>query len=781
MTRPLFAVDFLLAPKSMVRRYVRAWLTVVALVAALLHVTGSASWPGLASFDRLVSDTRAKWVASQSLGPDPRIVIVDIDERSLAELGQWPWPRSEIARMTSILLDAGASVVGFDVVFPEAEQRAGLEVLRQLTRQSSTPALTQAMRELQRGVLRAVEGDEALERAFTTRPVVLGYYFTSERDGFQFGHLPAPVLNAAQLSQGIPATTEWTGYGANLLGLNDAAAGAGFFNAITDVDGVVRRLPLIASFEGNVYESFALSVYRQWGGWSDVSLVYADNPSANNQTGALSRRLLRAIRLSNAGGDSLDVPLDGQAAQVLDFASTGGAKASAFQYISASDVLANRMQPGLLSDAIVLIGASAPGLQDLRVTAVNPQYPGVEAHATALASLLDQRVVITPPWSVAINVTLLLLLAVPLLVWLPRLRPVPSIAVISILVVACLAVHEWLYVQWQWLVPVAGPIGFLGLALSLQILLSYVLERRTRSLAELFGSYLPDTLVDEMRANAAQYSLQADAREMTVMFADMRNFTAIAEPMTPSGIQQLLNRVLSDLTEAVGSYRGTLDKYLGDGLMAFWGAPLYEPRHAYKAVACAMDMAELAQRNASAWHGTEHNSGQHRPPIRIGIGIGTGTMFVGDMGSSKRRSYTVLGDTVNLTARVEALCKRYGVDIIATQTTVDQTPEYAWRALDVVQVRGRSQEVAIYQPVALHEALTLPQRQELVVWDEFFSAWRSGDAELAKQCLVQLTRTSGSTDSAATSELYALYQQRLRERFGDPSQASVSKSMDPFS
>lgn len=780
MTTPFFSVDLLLAPKSMVRRYVRACLTLAALAAALLHVTGVAPWPGLASFDRLISDTRAQWVAHQSGEPDPRIVIVDIDERSLAELGQWPWPRSEIARMTSTLLDAGAAVVGFDVVFPEAEQRAGLEVLRQLTRQSSTPALTQVMRELQRGVLRAVEGDKALEQAFANRPVVLGYYFTSDRDGFQFGHLPAPVLGAEQLSQGTPATTKWTGYGANLLGLNQAASGAGFFNSIVDVDGVVRRLPLIASFEGKVYESFALSVYRQWGGWSDVSLVYADNPSANNQADIGNRRLLQAIRLRNADGQSQDVPVDGQAAHVLDFASTGGAQASRFRYIAASDVLANRIPADVLNNTIVLVGTSAPGLQDLRVTAVNPQYPGVEANATALASLIDQRVVITPPWSIAINVVMLLLLAVPLLVWLPRLKPIPSIAAISVLVLVSVAVHVGLYVQWQWLVPVAGPIGFLGLTLSLQILLSYVLERRTRSLAELFGSYLPDTLVDEMRGNAAQYSLQADAREMTVMFADMRNFTAIAESMTPAGIQQLLNRVLSDLTETVGNYRGTLDKYLGDGLMAFWGAPLYEPRHAYKAVACAMDMAELAQRNASVWHDNEQNNEQNRPPIRIGIGIGTGTMFVGDMGSSKRRSYTVLGDTVNLTARIEALCKLYGVDIIATQATVDQTPEYAWRVLDVVQVRGRSQEVAIYQPVALRENLALPQRQELMVWDEFFSAWRSGDAELAKQCLSQLIRTSDSTDSGTTSGLYALYKQRLRERFGDPSQASVSKSMDPF-
>ena len=811
MPNALIPADFWFAPKGMVRRHVRSALTVAALVVALLHVTGVVQWSALLSLDRVLFDARARWVAGQhhndyansgSTAQDQRIVIVDIDEKSLADKGQWPWPRSELARLSNYLLnEGGAAVLGYDVVFPEAEQRAGLEVLRTLTQQSQSASVLIAVRDLQRSLLRAVEGDNALEQAIANKPVVLGYYFTNEREGFQFGHLPTPLLRNEQLQQGLPRSLVWSGFGANLLPLNNAAAGAGFFNAITDADGLVRRLPVIAAFNGNVYESFALSLYRQLEGLSQVSLVYADNPAVVTQGRSgepaaqlgQDARLLKALRLQSANGErTVDVALDSQAALTLDFKSIGGAQASHFQYVSASAVLTGRVAPAVFKDKVVLVGASAPGLQDLRVTPVNALYPGVEAHATVLASLMDQRPVISPPWTVAINVLMLLSLATVLLLWLPALRPLPSMLSVLAMMGVCVAVQLGFYAQLQWVIPVAGPVGFLALALSLQMLLSYVLERRTRKLAELFGSYLPDTLVDEMHASSQTYSLQADARDMTVMFVDMRDFTAMAECMTPAATQQLLNRVLTDLTLAVGGYRGTLDKYLGDGLMAFWGAPLLEPDHAYKAVACAMDMAERAQRNNALWrHGDQAFAAaggavsnevieqptspiKSIPPIRIGVGIGTGPMFVGDMGSAKRRSYTVLGDAVNLTSRIEALCKVYGVTIIASQETVAQVPQYVWLQLDIVTVRGRTQEVAIYTPVALHQDLSLAQRQELLVWSEFMSAWKSGDAELAKQCLVQLKQSTQG--DSAYSELYALYAQRVHKRFGDPSQASVSVS-----
>ena len=626
----------------------RAWACAVLLLIALAQALGWAPAAGREWLDAQLADLRLSLGMPHTL--DPHVVIVDVDEASLHQLGRWPWSRARMAQLVRELTGRQqAAALGLDVVFAEPQRLA------------DAPAVGPAP-------------DDELAQALAGAPVVLGYYFTSDRDARQAGQLPAPLAGQAPW----PQLLHWSGYGANLAPLTQAAAAGGFFNAITDLDGVVRSVPLVAGFDGALYESMSLAMLRLGLG-ATVGLTPG---------GAATRTLtLRGPT------QALSIGLGARGAVWVPYRGPGGPHGGSFQYVSAADVLAGALPAGSLRGRYVLLGFTAPGLMDVRATPVGEVFPGVEVHANLIAGALEGRLVHRPPWAAAYELAVLLLLGVLFIAVLPRLGLGGALALGGGAVLVLLALDSVLYRGAHLLLPLAGPLMLTVATLVVDLALGFGVERRARHrLAVQFSSYVPPELVRQMQRDPRRYDMQARTEELTIMFCDLNGFTSLAETLPPAELQALLRELLERLSGVIARHQGTIDKYMGDCVMAFWGAPVANPRHARQAVEAALDIRAAMQafnaERAAAGYGA----------LAVGIGLGTGPVAVGNMGTALRRTYTVIGDAVNLASRLEGLAAGYGVDVVASQATMEQAGagDFVWQELDRVRVRGRRQAELVY-------------------------------------------------------------------------------------
>ena len=722
----------------------RIALGLLPLLLALAHATGWMPIEALYRTDNLIHDTRLR--ATMPRTHDDRVVIVDLDEKSLAEVGRWPWSRDHMARLVDQLFERHkVAVLGFDVVFAEPDDSSGLPRLQALARRelADNEAYLSALERLRP----TLDHDGRFAKALQGRPVVLGYYFTSDRGGLTSGTLPAPVMRPADLGGRPVRFTQWNGHGANLPRLAEAAPRAGFFNAITDSDGVVRAVPLLAEHQGAYYESLSLAMFR----------LLLDSPRVEPgfpQGRFLSRHygMLESVRLVGEGGQVFKIPVDDRVAALVPFRGPGGPQGGSFSYVSATDVLHGRVDPQQLAGRIVLLGTTAPGLLDLRVTPVGETYPGVETHANLIASLLDGDLLVRPDYAMGYELVMLLLVGLLLAVALPMLPATRAVALSALVLVLSVALNLWVYQSWRLVLPLASILVLIALIFALNMSYGYLTESRAkRHLAQLFGTYVPPELVDEMVKDPDRYSMAAESRELTVMFCDMRGFTALSETLAPAAIQALLNRLFSRLTRSIRQRKGTIDKYMGDCVMAFWGAPVRTRMHAELAVAAALDMIE----DVAAINREQASRGQRG--IGVGIGLSTGDMHVGDMGSDVRRSYTVIGDAVNLGSRLEALCRVYGMDIIASQATREQAPGFVWQEVDRVRVKGRDRPETIHTPLAVTGGADRDTPQELKLWTQFLKAWHQQDWDGCDVLLVNLQRLRPG------KRLYTLYSERVAQ------------------
>lgn len=715
----------------------RMVLSLVPLVVALLHAAGWVHIGALQQIDNFLYDTRLRATMPRTL--DSRIVVVDIDEQSLAEVGHWPWGRDTLAHLADELFARQkADIVGFDVLFSEADTSSGLHSLQKLAQ----GALRQqpGFAEQVQGLQAQLDFDGLFAQALTGRQAVLGYYFTSDRDGRTRGVLPAPVMDAGALQGWQAGVTTWNGYGANIAPLVQAAPQAGFFNSITDSDGVVRAIPLVAQFQEQYYESLALAVFRRKLGLPAVA------PGA--VPGGALPPVLGSIKLHRADMTMVEIPVGPRASTLVPYRGPGGAKGGSFTYIPAADVLAGRLPEGSLDGKIVLVGTTAPGLLDMRASPVGEIYPGVEVHANVLSGLLDGTRLVQPDYASGFEVFTLLLTGLVLVLVLPFLSAAAALFWSLAVLVGLVGLNLWLYLGWGLVLPLASALFMVLAAFALNMSFGYLVESRAkRELADLFGTYVPPELVDEMLRHPESYSMQASNRELTVLFCDMRGFTQVAEAMEPTQLQGLLNGVFSRLTEIIRAHRGTIDKYMGDCVMAFWGAPVATAEHAHRAVHAALEMAAAVQTlnrqypmpGAPGAPGAA-GSAVVPEPISMGIGLSTGVMCVGDMGSDIRRSYTVIGDAVNLGARLEGLSSTYGVTIVASAATRAMAPAFAWLELDTVRVKGKGTAVTIWTPLGLADQIGRSQQRVLALWPRFLAAYRAQDWHGARDKLAEIQR-----------------------------------------
>jgi adenylate cyclase len=617
-------------------------LVAVAVACELGHL----ALPLVETLDRYLYDTRLRL---QPAKPNARVIIVDVDERSLREQGRWPWSRETLARLTTtIARDGGARAVGFDMVFAEPNARE----------------------------------DPPLMRALTGQPVALGYYFSSELGAVSTGLLPQPVWPAVVLADRRIAVTTWNGYGANVVPLQRAARAAGFFNPVVDRDGVVRALPLLAEYKGQLYESLAVATLRIYFGNAPLTLR-ADGLHADSLGFGPS-------------GEQARIPISEGTTALVPFQGRGGAAASRFRYVSATDVLEGRVEPRLFRDRIVLVGTSAPGLTDLRATPVSEVYPGVEIHASLIAGALEGTIRTRPVEAPLISASAVGAVGVAAAIAMAGAGVIGIAATALVGLSTLFAWNAIAYAQLAWVVPLAsGVLLLLGLA-TLNLVAGYVTEGRSRrAVIGLFGQYVAPQLVERMAHDPDNVPLESRNAELTILFADIRGFTRMAESMEPQQLRDYLNRFLTSMTEVIHAYDGTVDKYIGDAVMAFWGAPVDDPLHADHAVAAAIAMQREVERlnrefDALGW-----------PRLAVGIGINTGVVRVGDMGSRLRRAYTVIGDAVNLASRLEGLSKKYELPIVIGDATRQRVRGIALQFVAQSEVHGRTEPVGVWQPVPL--------------------------------------------------------------------------------
>ena len=726
--------------RALLQQWPRVLVTLVPVVFALLHAVGTVQLGVLQHLDDIIFDARLRATMPRTL--DNRIVIVDLDEKSLAELG-WPWSRNKLAALVNALFERQKiRLLGFDVVFAETDESSGLAQLQQLARHQlrEQPGFSEAVQQL-RGTL---DFDAAFAKSLRNRPVVLGYYFSSDRDGRTSGVLPAPVLDEATLQGRHMELTFWNGYNANIDTIAAAAPNAGFFNAITDNDGVVRSLPLLAEHQGRYYESLSLGMFRLLTGLPRVTPGFSQDSLGVTQ---LENLLLQH------GSRQQAIPMDTRGAVLVPFRGPGGpdrTRGGSYRYVSAADVLAHRLPDGSLRDKIILIGTTVSGLLDLRVTPVGETFPGVEVHANVLSGLMDGNIAIKSDYAVGYDILVLLLAGLTLAWALPRLSALRAVALSLCVLVLVVGLNGVLYLGHGLVLPLAAALWMVVTASVLNMAYGYFVESRSkRELAHLFGTYVPPELVSEMLKHPDSYAMRASNQELTVMFCDIRGFTQMSENMEPLQLQAVLNSVFSRLTAQIRAHRGTIDKYMGDCVMAFWGAPITTADHACLSVQAALDMAQSIQQLNS-----EHRS-RGIPEISIGIGLNTGSMCVGDMGSNIRRSYTVIGDAVNLGARLEGLSKIYGVAIVVSASTRAQANQCIWQELDKVRVKGKEQAVAIYAPLAVVGPVTRQLADELQLWDSFLGHYRMQNWSM---CELQIVKLQGMD---ATKYLYRLYAERI--------------------
>ncbi|MCX7169047.1 MAG: adenylate/guanylate cyclase domain-containing protein, partial [Proteobacteria bacterium] len=490
-------------------------------------------------------------------------------------------------------------------------------------------------------------------------------------------------------------------------------------------------------YRGAYYESLSLAMVRAYLNFPKIV------PGGDPEDPKAPEKGYQRLEWLDVG--NVRVPVDENAATLIPFRGYEGS----FRYYSIADVLADRIKPEQLKGRIVLIGTTAPGLKDQRATPVGEAYSGVEMHANLIAGMLDDNIKLKPGFVQGVDLLVLVVAGGVMVFLLPLLSAFRASLVAMLVLLFVLGVN---FAFWQnnLVLPVAAGLLLVFTLYALNMSWGYFVESRSkRQFTELFGQYVPPELVDEMAKNPEGYSMEGRKAELTVLFSDIRGFTTISEGLQPDQLAALMNEYLGAMTQVVRHQRGTLDKYIGDAIMAFWGAPMSDAEHARHAVLTALEMqTELKVLNktlvAKGW-----------PELKIGVGVNTGTMTVGDMGSRVRKSYTVMGDAVNLGSRLEGITKQYGVGIIVGETTRELLKQsFVFRELDRVRVKGKAEPIGIYEPLGVAGEVDKAVLEELKLWNQALRYYRAQDWDQAEVALLNLSRL-------APGYLYDLYAKRI--------------------
>ena len=674
---------------------------------------------------------------------DPRtktqrpVTIVDIDDKSMEKLGQWPWPRTRIADLITELTRLGAVVIAFDVVFPEPDRLnpdAVAQSIRNLdeetrARLSSLPSNDQVLADALRNS-RVVLGESGLPEEITALDKSL------------------PVTGLAMLGEEPQKFMfQFPGLLRNVPVLEHAAAGRGLFTIRPERDGIVRRVPMIMLAQGLTMPSLSFEMLRVASG-SGTILTRAE-PAGIQSIG------IKGIR----------IPTDKNGQLWVHFA-----RNDASIYVPAINVLERNVSPAMIAGKLVLIGTSAVGLNDIKTTPVSRAMPGVEIHAQVLETALTGALITQPNYGLVLELITAVLFGLLVIVMAPLFGPITLVVLGAVFATTLIGTSWYYYAQHRQLIDFTYPLMSTTAIYLTLIFSSFVREQAQRKqIRGAFAQYMSPVLVEQLAQSPEKLVLGGEEREMTIMFSDVRGFTTISESYKhdPQGLTALMNRFLTPLTNAILARKGYIDKYMGDAIMAFWNAPLDDREHEINACEAAIDMLDRIDELNKVRELEAQEGGHVYIPINVGVGLNTGIGVVGNMGSDLKFNYSVLGDSVNLASRLEGQTKEYGFPIIVgSKTAMAVKEKFAILELDFIMVKGKKEPEVIYAIAGREDTAQSGRFQRLRnLTIEMLACYRSRDWEGA---LAAIERGRRTDEANSLERLYDLYEARIRGYQANP-------------
>ncbi|HET9232288.1 MAG TPA: adenylate/guanylate cyclase domain-containing protein [Vitreimonas sp.] len=713
-------------PRRVPRLY---WLFVAAFLLASSMVFFAQ--PGLLQSLRALAFDGYQRLAPAPQWPDSPVRVVAIDDAALQQFGQWPWPRSTISQLTEELGAAGAAAIAFDVMFAEPDRTSPEQMLAWLPPEQS--------RTLRPVIANWPTHDSAFAETLARHPTVLAGVLHHEGDAA----FPIKAGFASAGDDPLPFLARFDAYSGSLPALTEAARGVGFINWLPDRDQVIRRVPLLARQGDTITPSLTLEALRVAQGASTY-IVRSSNASGATAFGQHTG--VNEVRI----GD-FTVPTDANSDIWIHF--RFGAPD---RYISAATVLSGQLDPNEVSGRIVLIGATAPGLLDLRATPLNASIAGAEVHQQILEQMLSGRFLTRPDFAPGLEWLVGVLAVLLISVIAPRTNAAVSTALgLGVIATVCVAgVLLFVYARYLFdpVFPAASAFFFAAGSAT------YLYRRAELQRAEIrraFSQYVAPNVVKELTANPDLLKLGGEVRDLTVLVSDVRNFTTIAEGMTAEQLTTFINRLLTPLSDIIIEHGGTIDKYMGDSIMAFWNAPLDDPEHARRACNVALLMGEKIRELNVTWRAEAEAAGRPFTDVALGVGINSGECCVGNLGSDRHFDYSAIGDTVNVTSRLEGLTKVYGLSLLIGEETAHRLPDLPFVEVDLVRVKGRKAPSRIYTLLP-DEVSPAPQHRD------FLDAYRAAQWESARALLPSLQQSAPTP----MKRLYTAFEARLERLAG---------------
>jgi len=683
------------------------------------------------------------------------VAILDLDDETLARIGQWPWPRSKLAEMLANVFNAGAKVVAFDAGSAAPDRTPPNQALSVRPTQPTLDldALSPEERAFTKPILESIpDHDEAFANIIAQirdsakdYGVIAGVVLTNENNSNM------PLVKAGYAINGDdprPLLLNYDGAVVNLPGIEKAASGVGSFNLAPESDGIIRRVPTFMRIGDQLYPSLALEALRVFQGASTYILK---SSGANLEENFGEFTGLNHIKVGH-----LEIPVDGQGRFWVHFANSAEGRVIPLWKVFEAD-----FDPAQVEGKILFFGTSAAGLKDLRTTPLDPAAAGVDVHAQTTEQILSGHFMERPDWADGMEKLSILVMGLALIVLTPRFGAVPGASISIAAAVGAAALSWYLYTDKLMLMdPIYPGIAVLAIYLSSSTIMYLQTEAERERVRGAFSQYLSPALVEQLANEPDRLKLGGETRNMTFLFCDVRGFTSISESFksNPQGLTRLINRFLTPLTNAILARHGTIDKYMGDCIMAFWNAPLDDDDHPEHACESALVMfEELVELNKTLKAEAEESGEEHKP-LNVGVGINTGDCVVGNMGSEQRFDYSVLGDSVNLAARLEGQSKNYGVGIVIGQDTEALiSDKFATMELDLIAVKGKTEAVHIHTILGREDMLGQQDFQALKSQHcEMLEAYRGQDWTKARKLVDRCRGADGSF-----SDLYDIYEERI--------------------
>jgi adenylate cyclase len=708
--------------------------------------------PGWLQFLRAKVFDTYQQIKPRPFVPDSPVVIVDMDEKSIDALGQWPWTRRTFAEAVDKLTEMGAKVITFDVVFSEPDRTS----LRAIAESNTT--LDTKVREILRNTK---DNDEIFAEAIKRSDrVVLGQTIPDYRENLRTEAEERPTTSFVVVGENPDSLMEeYQALQRNILVLDEAGAGHGVFSVSSSfVDGIVRDVPMVLIADGKRYPSLSLETLRVSQGARSIQIQV--DPAIG----------IKELRMRPRGSrDYYIVPTDERGRIKIYYTPNSEYKKN---YVSFVDVLNGTVDPARIKDKLVLIGTSAQGLRDIRATPLDAVLPGVEVHANILENVIFGSALLRTLQAQTLEIAAFVLAGLIIII----ITPMVSARVGAVTFMAIAGGLMW----WSWaafdqrreLYDPVFPIVVAFLFYSFLTYASFIREESQRKqIRGAFSQYLSPDVVEQLAQDPSQLKLGGENKEMTFMFSDIRGFTSISELFDAEGLTKLINRLLTPLTDRILEHNGTIDKYMGDCVMAFWNAPLPVPNHPREACNAGLAMIKsLRDLNAVLEAEAKVENREHRP-LAIGIGINSGVACVGNMGSTQRFGYSVLGDPVNLASRLEGQSKSYHTTVVLGDTTAAHVPDMATLELDLIKVKGKAQAVRIFTLLG-DETLGATDAYKTLraKHDEMLIAYRAQEWDKA-EALCNACKPLCQVLTGAVSditELYDLYIERIVEYRANP-------------